>query len=163
MPESTLTALIGAAQSAPTSSNLQLWSVVAVRDPDRRARLAEIAGGQQHVVEAPLVLVWLADRARAGRIAAEADAPGDGADYLEAGVVAVVDVALAAQNASPAAESLGLGTVFLGALCDDPLAVAAELRLRTHVFPVFGLVVGDPPQAAMTVTASAGARAAAAR
>ena len=52
-----LTALIAAAQSAPTSSNLQPWSVVAVRDPERRARLAALAADQQFIAQAPLFLV----------------------------------------------------------------------------------------------------------
>ena len=34
----TIETLIAAAQSAATSSNLQLWSVVAVEDPAKRAR-----------------------------------------------------------------------------------------------------------------------------
>lgn len=56
--DGTLTALIAAAQSAPTSGNLQLWSVVAVREDERRARLAELAGEQQFIEDAPLFLVW---------------------------------------------------------------------------------------------------------
>lgn len=144
VPDEVLTTLVAAAQSAPTSSNLQLWSVIAVRDEDRRARLAEIAGRQRHIVEAPVLLVWLADLARARRVTEELAAASDGADYLESTLVAVVDAALAAQNASLAAESLGLGTVFIGALRNHPVAVAEELGLPPHVFPVFGLVVGHP-------------------
>ncbi|RJQ83977.1 NADPH-dependent oxidoreductase [Amycolatopsis panacis] len=150
VPETTITTLVAAAQSASTSGNLQLWSVVAVRDPDRRARLAEIAGGQQHMVEAPLLLVWLADLYRARRVTEDLAAATEGADYLESALVAVVDAALAAQNAALAAESLGLGTVFIGALRNDPLAVAAELALPRHVFPVFGLLVGHPDPARPT-------------
>ncbi|HMY77913.1 MAG TPA: nitroreductase family protein, partial [Thauera aminoaromatica] len=56
-----LAAIVAAAQSAASSSNLNVWSVVAVRDAERRARLAELAGNQAHVREAPLQLVWLAD------------------------------------------------------------------------------------------------------
>jgi nitroreductase len=41
--DDTLTAIIAAAQSASSSSNLQAWSVVAVRDPERKARLAALA------------------------------------------------------------------------------------------------------------------------
>ncbi|WP_275407863.1 nitroreductase family protein [Actinoplanes regularis] len=59
--ERELATLIAAAQSAPTSSNLQPWSVVAVRDPQRKARLATLAGNQAFVAQAPLFLVWLAD------------------------------------------------------------------------------------------------------
>jgi nitroreductase len=143
--DETLTALVAAAQSAPTSGNLQLWSVVAVREEERRTRLAELAGEQQFIADAPLFLVWLADLARARQVTTDlAAATAEGADYVEATVLALVDVALAAQNASLAAESLGLGTVFVGAIRNRPLEVAAELALPPNVFPVFGLTVGYP-------------------
>jgi nitroreductase len=148
VPDATIATLVAAAQSAPTSSNLQLWSVIAVRDPARKARLAELAGRQQHIVDAPVLLVWLADLARARRIAADHSGDTEGADYLESTVVAVVDAALAAQNALVAAESLGLGTVCIGALRNHPVEVAAELGLPEGVFAVFGLVVGHPDPAA---------------
>ncbi|MEU8898664.1 NADPH-dependent oxidoreductase [Nocardia sp. NPDC048505] len=142
--DETLRLLVSAAQSAATSSNLQVWSVVAVRDQARKARLAELAGGQQHIVQAPVLLVWTADFARLRQLAADHDAPLDGADYLESSYVGFIDAALAAQNAVVAAESLGLGTVYIGALRNHPELVAAELNLPQHVFAVFGLVVGHP-------------------
>ncbi|MBF6290319.1 NADPH-dependent oxidoreductase [Nocardia farcinica] len=142
--DDTLRLLISAAQSAPTSSNLQVWSVVAVRDPDRKARLAALAGDQAHVVQAPLLLVWTADFARLRQLAADHDAPLAGADYLESSYVGFIDAALAAQNAVVAAESLGLGTVYIGALRNHPEAVATELQLPPGVFATFGLVVGHP-------------------
>ena len=64
-----LSALVAAAQSAPTSSNLQPWSVIAVRDPARKARLARLAGDQAFIEQAPLFLVWVADLGRAHRLA----------------------------------------------------------------------------------------------
>jgi hypothetical protein len=68
-----LLAYVNHAQSAATSPNLQLWSVVAVEDPDRKARLADLAGGgQAHIRQAPVLLVWLADLARAERITRQA-------------------------------------------------------------------------------------------
>lgn len=142
--DETLATIVAAAQSAATSSNLQLWSVVAVRDPRRRARLAHLAGDQEHIVQAPLLLVWLVDLARAHAVADEHDAPTEAGDYLETTVVGFVDAALAAQNATLAAESLGLGTVYIGALRNDPAAVAEVLGLPPHVFAAFGLVVGRP-------------------
>ena len=56
-----LAAIVAAAQSAASSSNLHAWSVVAVRDPERKARLSMYAGDQPHIRQAPLFLVWLAD------------------------------------------------------------------------------------------------------
>ncbi|MEU4420940.1 NADPH-dependent oxidoreductase [Actinoplanes sp. NPDC024001] len=142
-----LTALVAAAQSAPTSSNLQPWSVVAVRDPDRKKRLSALAGGQAFVAEAPLFLVWIADLGRARRLAARAGTDVHAADYLETTVIGFVDTALAAQNAVIAAESLGLGSVFVGGIRNQPEQVAAELGLPPHAVAAFGLAVGEPDPA----------------
>ncbi|GAA3777155.1 NADPH-dependent oxidoreductase [Plantactinospora mayteni] len=139
-----LAALVAAAQSAPTSSNLQPWSVVAVRDPARKARLAGLAGDQAFVAQAPLFLVWVADLGRARRLAARADREVAAADYLETTIIGFVDTALAAQNAVVAAASLGLGSVFVGAIRNRPDEVAAELRLPPHTVATFGLAVGTP-------------------
>lgn len=142
--DDTLRLLISAAQSAPTSSNLQVWSVIAVRDPARKARLAALAGGQAHIEQAPVLLVFTADFARLRQLAEDHEAPLAGADYLESSYVGFIDAALAAQNAVVAAESLGLGTVYIGAIRNNPEQVAAELKLPEQVFAVFGLVVGHP-------------------
>jgi nitroreductase len=139
-----LRAMVAAAQSAPTSSNLQPWSVVAVRDPERKARLAALAADQRFVVEAPLLLVWVADLGRARRLASRSGVSVGAADYLETTIIGFVDTALAAQNAVLAAESLGLGTVFVGAMRNHPEEVAAELGLPPHAVATFGLAVGVP-------------------
>ncbi|GAA1783729.1 NADPH-dependent oxidoreductase [Luedemannella flava] len=145
-----LTALIAAAQSASTSSNLQPWSVVAVRDPQRKARLSALAANQAFIAQAPLFLVWVADLDRARRLAGRAGAHVGAADYLETTLIGFVDTALAAQNAVVAAESLGLGAVFVGAIRNNPEQVAAELGLPPHTVATFGLAVGapDPSEAA---------------
>ncbi|KAF0812167.1 FMN reductase (NADPH) [Andreprevotia sp. IGB-42] len=143
----TLELLVAAAQSAPSSSNLQVWSVLAVEDEARKARLAVLAGNQAHIPEAPLVLVFLADLARLNTVAAQQDAPIAGLDYLDTYLMGVIDAALAAQNVVTAAESLGLGTVYIGAIRNKPEEVAAELGLPPQVFPVFGLVIGHPDPA----------------
>ena len=150
LPEGTLELLIAAAQSASTSSNLQFWSVVAVQEPERRSRLAELAGQQQFIRDAPLLLAWLADLSRLDRIAAERQAQVDGTHYLEEFIVGVVDAALAAQSALIAAESLGLGTVYIGAMRNRPEQIAAELALPPHVFAVFGMSIGYPDPARPT-------------
>jgi nitroreductase len=139
-----LTAMVAAAQSAPSSSNLQPWSVVAVRDRERRKRLSALAANQAFIAQAPLFLVWVADLGRARRLAHRAGAPLDAADYLETTLVGFIDTALAAQNAVVAARSLGLGSVFVGAIRNRPEEVAAELGLPPHAVAAFGLAVGEP-------------------
>lgn len=144
LPAGTLSTLIAAAQSAPTSSNLQAWSVVAVEDPDRRDRLATLAANQDFIRQAPLFLCWVADLSRLERLGQANDKRLEGLDYLECFMVALADACFAAQNALVAAESLGLGTCYVGALRNRPDAVAAELRLPPNAMAVFGLTVGRP-------------------
>lgn len=142
-----LRTLVAAAQSAPTSSNLQPWSVVAVRDPERRERLSGLAAGQRFVADAPLLLVWIADLGRARRLAESREQKLEAADYLETALIGFIDVALAAQNAVVAAESLGLGSCYVGAIRNNPEDVAAELGLPPHAIAAFGLAVGRPDPA----------------
>jgi nitroreductase len=144
---SILPTLVAAAQSASNSSNLQSWSVVAVQDSERKARLAALAANQSHIRQAPLFLVWLADLARNESIGRAQEMALDGVHYLETLFVAIIDTALAAQNAVIAAESLGLGTVYIGAIRNRPEQVAAELGLPKRVLPVFGLCIGHPDPA----------------
>jgi nitroreductase len=150
LPDGTLDLLIAAAQSAASSSNLQAWSVVAVADPARKARLAKIAGGQKHIEQVPLFLVWLADIDRLAEIGTRENVEVEGTAYLELLLVGIVDAALAAQNAVTALESLGLGAVYVGAIRNNVEAVAAELGLPPRVLPVFGLSVGYPDPAVKT-------------
>ncbi|WP_315757881.1 MULTISPECIES: NADPH-dependent oxidoreductase [unclassified Bradyrhizobium] len=148
VPAHTVGTLVAAAQSAASSSNLQTWSVVAVEDPARKQRLSEFAGNQKHIREAPLFLVWLADLSRAERLARREGRPDDGIHFLETLFVAVIDAALAAQNAVVALEALGLGSVYIGAIRNRPQAVAEELGLPPNVLAVFGLCVGYADRAA---------------
>jgi nitroreductase len=147
LPEGTLERLVAAASSASTSSNLQTWSVVAVEDLGRKARLAALASGQKHIVQCPLYLIWLVDLARLDRVAEERQMGLQGLDYLEPFIVGIVDAALAAQNAAIALESLGLGFVYIGAMRNHREEVAAELGLPPHVVALFGMCVGYPDPA----------------
>ena len=144
LPPGTLEALVAAASSASSSSHLQPWSVVAIEDPARKARLAELSGGQVYIRQAPLFLVWLADLSRIDRAAFRHGVDPAGVEAVEHLLLAVVDTALAAQNAFVALESLGLGGVFIGAIRNHPEQVAAELALPPHILPVVGLCVGWP-------------------
>lgn len=144
LPAHTIETLVAAAQSAPTSSNLQTWSVIAVESQERREALANLVGPQKHLGVAPLVLVWLADLSRIERLGAAQDKDPVGLHYLDTFLMGVIDAALAAQNAVVAAESMGLGTVYVGGMRNQPEKVAQVLGTPQNVFPVFGLVVGHP-------------------
>ena len=144
LPEGTVETLVAAAQSAASSSNLQVWSVVAVQDPAHKDRLATLAGNQAFIREAPLFLVWLIDFNRLTDVAAGQGGMVEGLDYTESFTLGAVDTALAAQNATVAAESLGLGAVYVGAIRNLPAEVAQALDLPPKVFALFGMAVGWP-------------------
>ena len=142
LPKGTLETLIAAAQSAASSSNLQLWSAIAIRDQATKVELAKVAGGQKHIEQCPLFLVWLADLSRNERVASEAAVTLEAPPHFETFLVAAIDAALAAQNAVIAAESLDLSTVYIGAMRNDPLRVKELLGLPDQTMAVFGLCVG---------------------
>ena len=147
VPDGTLETLVSAASSASSSSNLQVWSVVAVEDPERKARLAALAGNQAHIIQAPLFLVWLVDLHRLTALAEERGGEHGALSYLETFLLGAVDTSLAAQNAVVALESLNLGAVYICGIRNHPAEVAAELGLPPRVFPLVGLAVGRPDPA----------------
>lgn len=138
----TLETLVAAGQSAATSSNLQCWSVLSVSDPAVRSELATIAGNQKHIEQCPLFLVWICDLSRNQRLGQAVGLDLEALKLTESFMVGVIDAALAAQNAVVAAESLGLSTVYIGALRNDAERVAQILELPKGAVAVFGLCVG---------------------
>ena len=142
VPAGTLEMLVAAAQSAATSSNMQWTSVVAITDPAKKKVLAEIAGNQKHIEQCPLYLCWVTDMSRNSAIGQAEKTELKVMPWLETFLVASVDVALAAQNAVVAAESIGLSTVYIGAMRNDPERVAKLLGLPPQCFVLFGLCVG---------------------
>jgi nitroreductase len=147
-PAGTLETMIAAAQSAATSSNMQWTSVIAITDPAKKKVLAEIAGNQKHIEECPLYLCWVTDMARNLAIGEAEKTELEVMPWLETFLVASIDVALAAQNAVVAAESVGLSTVYIGAMRNDPVRVAELLGLPKQCFVLFGLCVGYATEAA---------------
>lgn len=136
-------AIVLAGQRASTSSNLQMTSVVAVTEAATRQTLADLCGHQGHIAQAPLFLAWCADLARLER-ACELRGYSQITDYVENFLVAAVDASIASQNAALAAESLGLGICYIGAIRNRPQEVIDLLGLPRLVFPVAGMTVGWP-------------------
>ncbi|MUG87746.1 oxygen-insensitive NADPH nitroreductase [Paenibacillus timonensis] len=139
--------IVSAGQMASSSSNVQAYSVIAVTDAGRRVKLAELCGQQSYVAECPVFLVWCADLSRLKR-AAERHISSQKTyeDTTENFIVATVDAALAAQNAAVAAESLGLGIVYIGGIRNRSEEVAELLGLPYLAYPVFGMCLGYPDQ-----------------
>jgi nitroreductase len=142
LPDGALAGIIAAAQSAATSSNLQTWSVVEVTDTAAKAACAALAGNQKHIMDCPTFLLFVADLARLTMIADREGLPHAGNDTLEMFTVAVIDAALAAQNAVIAAESMGLSTVYIGGMRNKPKELAQLVNLPDGAMVCFGLCIG---------------------
>lgn len=137
--------IISAGLAAATSSNLQGATVIRVRNPETRAAIAELAGGQTYVETAAAFFVWCADLHRSSVACEMADGefhPG----VTEHFIIATTDCAIAAQNAVVAAESLGLGICYIGGIRNDPAKMTELLELPEQVVPLFGLCIGWPDQ-----------------
>ena len=146
LEEGQLQALIRCGQAAATSSFIQAYSIVRVTRPSARAAIAAAAGGQPWIEQAAEFLVFCADLRR---INGACERAGKGAlqGFTEHALAAVVDVGLMAQNVLLAAESQGLGGVYIGGIRNDPQVVVDQLRLPPLVTPVFGMCLGWPDEA----------------
>ncbi|WP_054957738.1 oxygen-insensitive NADPH nitroreductase [Paenibacillus dakarensis] len=145
--EEQLNRIIEAGQMASSSSSVQAYSVIAVSEPEQKRALSALAGNQKYIEECSVFLVWCADLYRLKKVT-EAQI-GDQPTYVDSTenfIVATVDAALAAQNAAIAAESMGLGIVYIGGVRNQIAEFAEQLNLPELVYPVFGMCVGYPDQ-----------------
>ena len=138
-----LVELVRAGQAAATSSHVQAYTVIHVKDPANRKQIAELAGGQSYVATASDFLVFCADMKRPTE-ASERTGAKVVRGMTEQLLVASVDAALMAQNVAIAAESEGLGICYIGGIRNNPQAISDLLRLPDHVYPVFGMCLGYP-------------------
>ncbi len=151
LPEGALETMVAAAQSASSSSNLHQWSVIAVKDPAVKSELYRVSGwGNPFIEQAPAFLLWVADQSRNNAIARDQGGNAPVHDHLDAFVMATIDTTLAAQNAAIAAESLGLGVVYIGGMRNRSQEVADLLGLPEYSYVTFGMVVGYPAPDAQT-------------
>ena len=130
-----------AGQAGSTSSFLQATSVIRITDSEKREKLMEFSGGQKWVGQAPEFLVWCADFNRHKTIAPEAKL-----GFAEQLLIGAVDTAIMAENALVAAESMGLGGLFVGGIRNNPQGVVDLLELPQQVIPLFGMCIGVPDQ-----------------
>ena len=138
-------AILGAAMQAPTAGNQMLYTILDITDQNLKEKLAETCDHQPFIAKAPLVLIFLADFQRwydafvfAG---CNPRKPAEG-DLL----LAVADACIAAQNSVVAAQSLGIGSCYIGDILEQAETHRALLHLPDYVMPAAMLVYGYPAE-----------------
>lgn len=140
-----LNEILTSAQSASTSSFMQAYTIIIVTDKEKRKAITKFSGDQKYIDECPVFLVFCADLHKF-EIACNMNSSKMASGYTEAFIIATVDAALSAQNAMIAAESLGLGGVYIGGIRNNPNEISELLNLPDNVFAVFGMCLGYPSE-----------------
>jgi FMN reductase (NADPH) len=136
-------AIVEAAQWASSSSFRQSYSVIAVRDPERKKRLRELCSKQRWVEEAPVFLAFCVDMNRL-ELACQMHDLHANLEHTETFLIAALYVGILLQNAAVAAEAFGLGLVMIGGLRNQPRQVAELLELPQGVVGICGMCLGWP-------------------
>jgi nitroreductase len=149
--------LLRATLRAPTAGNLMLYSIVEVTDQLLKDELVKSCDNQPFIARAPLVWLFLADYQRWFDyfIASSVEQlcqqqktpmrkPEEGDLFL-----ACCDALIAAQTAVIAAESLGLGSCYIGDIMENYEVQRDLFNLPKYVFPICLLCFGYPTRQQM--------------
>jgi nitroreductase/FMN reductase [NAD(P)H] len=142
--EALRSALLACAQSAPAKSDLQQYSILDIRDPAKKAALADLCD-TAWMADAPVLLVFCGDLRRAQKVCAMRGHPY-AQNTLDSFMNAAVDAALAMQAMIAAAEAAGLGACCISQVRKRLPETAGLLKLPNGVFPVAGLAAGWPDE-----------------
>lgn len=142
IPDEMLSEILNSARRSPTSSNMQAYSFVVVRNPETKQKLAVLAGNQRHIETCDVFVAICADISRL-QTACEMHGENLGRN-LENTLVATVDASLAGMSVATAAESFGLGHVMIGGMRNHPKEVAEVLGFPQGVYVVYGMCLGFP-------------------
>lgn len=138
-----LEGLLDAASHAPTTGNMQLYSVVITREAEARKELAKTHFNQPASLNAPVLLTFCADFNRFTSWCRQSDADA-GYDNLQGFTTAMLDAVIFAQQFNTVAEMNGLGCCYLGTTTYNAPDIARLLELPSLVVPVVTLAVGYP-------------------
>ena len=137
--------ILRSAAEAPTAGNQQLYTILDITDQALKETLVETCDHQPMIAQAKMVLIFCADCKKwyDAYLAVGCDTRKPGVGDL---MLAVTDTMIAAQNAVTAAESLGIGSCYIGDIMENYEEQRALLHLPEYVVPVGMLIFGYPTQ-----------------
>ncbi len=145
VPEELLYSIIERASKAPTTGNMQAYSIIVTRDAEQRRKLAEAHFNQPAATAAPVMLTICADFNRFTRWCKISKAD-PGFDNFLSFTSAMLDATIVAQQIVTIAEMEGLGTCYLGTATFNAPVIAGLLHLPELVVPVAALAIGYPAE-----------------
>ena len=147
IPKELLTILLTAAQSAPSKSNLQQYSILIMQDEAIKMKVADLIGNTKWALSAPVFLLFLADIRRNINIT-----NNKGYDHknnnVDTFMNSVIDSALSMQSFICAAEASGLGVCPISMIRNIIDEIKNICQLPKGVFPIAGLALGWPDEKA---------------
>jgi FMN reductase (NADPH) len=138
--------LFKVAMRTATSNGMQRYSIIQITDLKLKTEIAELCH-QDYINRAPLLVIFIADCYRNARIAFEQGNKEAMHEHVDKFIEGFTDSNLAAQSMVAAAESLGLGTFYIGSVLNDARKMIQLLSLPKLTMPVLGLAIGIPNQA----------------
>lgn len=138
-----LSQILQAGVHAATGGNLQPYSIIQIASSRKRAKLARMCG-QPFMARAPVHLLFCIDYHRLQRWAQIEVAPFSALSSFRHFWIAFQDTSIAAQNICTAADSLGLGSVYIGTIMEFIAEARVMFKLPKGVLPVVLLCLGYP-------------------
>lgn len=147
-------AIIEGAMRAPTAGNQMLYSMIIIRDQEKKEKLAQSCDHQPFIASAPLVIVFVADHQKWFDYYEQRDVKSfceDKEFVFEAPqesdlLLAIEDTMIAAQNSVIAAESLGIGSCYIGDIMENGEYIKELLHLPQYTMPIGMVVYGHYPK-----------------
>jgi len=144
IPESIVEQLLDVANHAPSGGNIQPLSIILVQGLEGRKKLAELAGDQPWVKNAPLSMIFCLDFYRIKKWAEICQTDFRGERALNHFLIAYADLMVAAQNVVILSENLGLGSVYIGSIQHEIDETRKFFGIPEYVLPMMVLSIGYP-------------------
>lgn len=141
--EELLDNILERAMRAPTCGNMQLYSVIVTRVPEKLVQLAKEHFNQPASTNADVILTICADFNRFTKWC-EASGANPGYNNFHSFIMALTDAVIYAQQIVTIAETEGLGTCYLGTVNYNAKQISELLELPDLVVPVASLSLGYP-------------------
>ncbi|HUT12872.1 MAG TPA: nitroreductase family protein [Thermoguttaceae bacterium] len=146
IPPEVLQKILEAGTHAATGGNLQPYSIIKTEKEETKQRLAELCGRQYFMASAPVMLLFCIDWHRLRRWAELEVAPYTSASSFRNFWISFQDTIICAQSICTAADSLGVGSVYIGMVLECLTELRDMFRLPDAVFPVVLLCLGYPAE-----------------